>query len=86
MTVYTHTLRETVLRSLTAIKDAGIHFNVLVTESQPNCDGRVTAKQLVKMGIEVKIGIDAGNGEIFIPSRFDAVRSGSDNLPEFRCM
>lgn len=86
MTVYTHTLSETVLRSLTEVNDAGIHFNVLVTESQPNCDGRVTAYQLGKMGIEVKIGIDAGIGE-FLPQA-DLMLSGAEAIitPEFCCM
>ena len=61
-----------------AVKDAGIRFNVLVTESQPNCDGHVTANQLTKMGIEVKIGIEAGIGGLL--PQVDLMLSGAEAI------
>jgi translation initiation factor 2B subunit (eIF-2B alpha/beta/delta family) len=61
-TVFTFTLSETVLTALREAARRGLRFNVLVTESRPNNDGRTTAKSLAEIGVEVRIGIDAGVG------------------------
>jgi ribose 1,5-bisphosphate isomerase len=62
--VFTFTLSETVLRTLLETWESGRRFKVLVTESRPNNDGRITAKSLVDKGIEVAISIDACMNEL----------------------
>lgn len=57
--IYTFTLSETVLRTLLDVWHSGVRFSVLVTESRPNNDGRVTAKRLSEAGVPVEISIDA---------------------------
>jgi translation initiation factor 2B subunit (eIF-2B alpha/beta/delta family) len=64
MTIFTHTLSETVMRVMNTATKMGIHFQVLVSESQPNCDGVETARQLAKIGVRVKLGLDAGMGDM----------------------
>ena len=63
-TIFTFTLSETVLSVLREVHRRGARFRVLVTESRPNNDGRVTARSLSDEGIEVAIGIDASVGEL----------------------
>jgi translation initiation factor 2B subunit (eIF-2B alpha/beta/delta family) len=63
-TVFTFTLSETVLGVLREVHRRGARFRVLVTESRPNNDGRLTARSLSDEGIEVGLGIDASVGEL----------------------
>ena len=63
-TVFTFTLSETVLGVLREARRRGAQFRVLVTESRPNNDGRLTARSLSDEGIEVGLGIDASVGEL----------------------
>jgi len=67
-TVFTFTLSETVLSVLREAHRRGGRFRVLVTESRPNNDGRVTARSLCDEGIEVGLGIDASVGELLAQS------------------
>jgi translation initiation factor 2B subunit (eIF-2B alpha/beta/delta family) len=57
---------------------SGIHFQVFVSESQPNCDGVVTAQQLVKSGIKVTLGLDAAIGDLV--SRSDLMLTGVEAI------
>jgi translation initiation factor 2B subunit (eIF-2B alpha/beta/delta family) len=63
-TVFTYTLSETALRTLREVARRGKRFKVLVTESRPNNDGLVTAKELSKEGVEVAVSIDACIAEL----------------------
>ena len=63
-TIFTFTLSETVLSVLREVHRRGARFRVLVTESRPNNDGRLTARSLSDEGIEVGLGIDASVGEL----------------------
>ena len=63
-TIFTFTLSETVLGVLREVHRRGAQFRVLVTESRPNNDGRVTARSLCDEGIEVGLGVDASVGEL----------------------
>jgi translation initiation factor 2B subunit (eIF-2B alpha/beta/delta family) len=63
-TIFTFTLSETVLAVLREVHRRGARFRVLVTESRPNNDGRVTARSLCDEGIEVGLGVDASVGEL----------------------
>lgn len=78
MSVYTHTLSETVMHGLSAAWKKGITFQVLVSESQPNLDGWDTARKLVELGVEVKLGIDAAIGELV--SQADLMLTGTEGI------
>jgi translation initiation factor 2B subunit (eIF-2B alpha/beta/delta family) len=56
--VYTHTLSETVLGVLLALKHQTRIKRVYVTESRPNNDGWITAEKLVQAGIDTHLTID----------------------------
>jgi len=62
--VYTFTLSETVLGTLREARKRGVRFRVMVTESRPNRDGRMTASSLAEEGIDVDISIDGCAGEM----------------------
>jgi translation initiation factor eIF-2B subunit delta len=78
MTVYTHTLSETVMRALTATWNNGVQYRVMISESQPNCDGLDTARQLANLGIEVRFGIDAAMGDLV--SHADLMLTGTEAI------
>lgn len=78
MYIYTHTLSETVMRVLVNAWNDGIQYRVLVSESQPNCDGRETARQLARLGIEVNLGLDASIGELV--SQADLMFTGTEAI------
>lgn len=63
-TVLTFTLSETVMEVLRQAQARGVRFRVLVTESRPNNDGRMTARSLSDLGVDVGIGIDASVAEL----------------------
>jgi translation initiation factor 2B subunit (eIF-2B alpha/beta/delta family) len=60
--VFTFTLSETVLAVL---QEARRHktFRVVVTESLPNGDGRITARALAELSLDVDVALDAGVAE-----------------------
>lgn len=76
--IYTFTLSETVMRTLLAAHESGLEFSVLVTESRPNNDGRVTAKMLAEAGIPVKVSIDACMSEMI--QRVDLMMIGAEAI------
>jgi translation initiation factor eIF-2B subunit delta len=78
MTIYTHTLSETVMRVFRTAWDASTIYRVLVSESQPNRDGLITARQLASLGVEVEIGLDAGIGEML--ARADLMLTGTEAI------
>jgi translation initiation factor 2B subunit (eIF-2B alpha/beta/delta family) len=60
VTIYTHTLSETVMGVLLFLHEKGRIKKVLVTESRPNNDGWVTASKLSTAGVETCLTLDAG--------------------------
>jgi ribose 1,5-bisphosphate isomerase len=77
-TVFTFTLSETAARTLLTAKEQGKAYRLLVTESRPNNDGRITARRLAEAGVPVGIGIDAGIGEL-VP-RADVMIVGAEAI------
>jgi translation initiation factor 2B subunit (eIF-2B alpha/beta/delta family) len=75
-TVFTFTLSETMINTFRAASHQNKKFRILVTESRPNNDGRVTAKQLAKEGIPVEISIDSSMGEML--QRADLMLVGAE--------
>jgi translation initiation factor 2B subunit (eIF-2B alpha/beta/delta family) len=57
--IFTFTLSETVLTTLSKVWGSGKKFRVRVTESRPNNDGLITAKRLADLGVPVDVSIDA---------------------------
>ncbi len=77
-TLYTFTLSETALRALGQARAQGKSFRVLVTESRPNCDGLITARELAAAGIDVEMTIDAAMAELV--SRADLMLVGAEAI------
>lgn len=57
--ILTHSLSTTVLKTLFAAHDSGKNISVIVTESRPDFEGRITASQLASKGIPVTLIVDS---------------------------
>ncbi len=57
--VFTHCHSSTVTRMLAKAKADGIDFSVICTETRPAFQGRITAKELVELGIETTFIVDS---------------------------
>jgi ribose 1,5-bisphosphate isomerase len=58
-TVFTHCHSSTVTRLLAKAKAQGKNFKVICTETRPAYQGRITAKELVNLGIETTFIVDS---------------------------
>ena len=58
LTIFTHTLSETITGVLILLKRLIPELRVIVTESRPNNDGWITANKLSEAGIDTEICID----------------------------
>jgi ribose 1,5-bisphosphate isomerase len=58
-TVFTHCHSSTVTRLLAKAKAQGKDFKVICTETRPAFQGRITAKELVDLGIETTFIVDS---------------------------
>ncbi len=58
-TVFTHCHSSTVTRLLAKAKAGGKNFKVICTETRPAFQGRITAKELVDLGIETTFIVDS---------------------------
>lgn len=76
ITVYTHTLSETVLGVLLFLHHKGQIQRVFVTESRPNNDGWITAEKLIAAGVETRLALDAGFPEV--AQNADVMLSGAE--------
>ncbi len=57
--ILTHSLSTTVLKTLFTAYDSGKKISVIVTESRPDFEGRITASQLASRGIPVTLIVDS---------------------------
>jgi len=57
--VFTHCHSSTVTRLLAKAKEEGKNFKVICTETRPAFQGRITAKELVDLGIETTFIVDS---------------------------
>jgi ribose 1,5-bisphosphate isomerase len=57
--VFTHCHSSTVTRMLAKAKADGVDFSVICTETRPAFQGRITAKELVSLGIETTFIVDS---------------------------
>lgn len=78
MTVFTHCHSSTVTRLLAKAKHSGKNFKVICTETRPAYQGRITAEEMVELGIETTFIVDSA-ARTFMP-RADLVLVGSDAI------
>lgn len=78
MTVFTHCHSSTVTRLLAKAKHSGKSFKVICTETRPAYQGRITAKEMVELGLETTFIVDSA-ARTFMP-RADLVLVGSDAI------
>jgi ribose 1,5-bisphosphate isomerase len=57
--VFTHCHSSTVTRLLAKAKEEGKNFSVICTETRPAFQGRITAKELVNLGIDTAFIVDS---------------------------
>ncbi|MBR9675822.1 hypothetical protein GOV05_02330 [Candidatus Woesearchaeota archaeon] len=76
--VFTHCHSNTVMRILKAAKNQGKKFEVYNTETRPNYQGRITAKELVDAGIKVTYFVDAAAKNAI--KKADLVLFGADAI------
>lgn len=78
MTVFTHCHSSTVTRLIAIAKKEGKRFKVICTETRPAFQGRITAKEMVDLGIETAFIVDSAS-RTFIP-KVDLVIVGADAI------
>jgi ribose 1,5-bisphosphate isomerase len=78
MTVFTHCHSSTVTRLLAKAKHDGKNFKVICTETRPAFQGRITAKEMVELGIETTFIVDSA-ARTFMP-KADLVIVGADAI------
>ncbi len=59
MVIFTHCHSSTVTRMMAKAKNQGKNFKVICTETRPAFQGRITAKELVDLGIETTFIVDS---------------------------
>jgi ribose 1,5-bisphosphate isomerase len=77
-TVFTHCHSSTVTRMLDKAKTDGKNFKVICTETRPAFQGRITAKELVKLGVETTFIVDSA-ARTFM-GKVDLVVVGADAI------
>jgi ribose 1,5-bisphosphate isomerase len=78
MTVFTHCHSSTVTCLLAKAKHSGKNFKVICTETRPAFQGRITAKEMVELGIETTFIVDSA-ARTFMP-KADLVIVGADAI------
>lgn len=78
MVVATHCHSSTVVNILIAAKKQGKKFKVLNTETRPLFQGRLTAKNLIKEGIDVTMHVDSAAGHML--KKADIFLIGADAI------
>jgi ribose 1,5-bisphosphate isomerase len=76
--VFTHCHSSTVTRLLAKAKEEGKNFKVICTETRPAYQGRITANELVGLGIETTFIVDSAARSFM--ENVDAVIVGADAI------
>lgn len=76
--VFTHCHSSTVTRLLAKAKEHGKNFKVICTETRPAYQGRITAKELVGLGIETTFIVDSAARSFM--GNVDVVIVGADAI------
>ncbi|MBN1923259.1 MAG: hypothetical protein JW791_00690 [Nanoarchaeota archaeon] len=80
MNVYTHCHSSSVIRVLKKAKEQGKKFSVVCFETRPLYQGRITAKQLVDLGIRTTLTVDSAMTEAFEVFPPDLILVGCDAI------
>ena len=59
MLIFTHCHSSTVTRMIAKAKDAGKEFTVICTETRPAYQGRITAREMVELGVQTIFIVDS---------------------------
>lgn len=78
VSIYTHTLSETLLGVLLVLHNKELIRKVYVTESRPNNDGWVTAKKLAEVEIETHLTLDMAFPKVI--DEADLMLSGTESI------
>ncbi len=78
MVVFTHCHSSTVTYILTKAKQKGVTFEVICTETRPVLQGRITANELVKLGVKTTLIVDSAARSFM--KKADMVIVGADAL------
>ncbi len=76
--VFTHCHSSTVTRLLAKAKADGVNFRVICTETRPAYQGKITAKELVALGIDTTFIVDSATRTFM--SDVDVVFVGADAI------
>jgi ribose 1,5-bisphosphate isomerase len=76
--VFTHCHSSTVTHILAIAKAGGKNFKVICTETRPAMQGRITAKEMVELGVETTFIVDSA-ARTFMPT-VDVVFVGADAI------
>jgi ribose 1,5-bisphosphate isomerase len=76
--VFTHCHSSTVTRLLAKAKAEGKNFNVICTETRPAFQGRITAKEMVDLGVETTFIVDSATRSFM--GKVDVVIVGADAI------
>ena len=76
--VFTHCHSSTVTRLLAEAKNNGKNFKVICTETRPAFQGRITAKEMVELGVETTFIVDSATRSFI--SKADLVIVGADAI------
>ena len=60
MLIFTHCHSSTVTRMIAKAKADGKNFSVICTETRPAYQGRITAKEMIELGIQTMFIVDSG--------------------------
>ncbi|VVB75241.1 Ribose 1,5-bisphosphate isomerase [Candidatus Tiddalikarchaeum anstoanum] len=80
MNIFTHCHSSSVIRIFKKAKEQGKKFNVVCFETRPLYQGRITAKELLDVGIHVTFTIDSAMVEAFEVYPPDLVLVGCDAI------
>ncbi|MCL2691685.1 MAG: S-methyl-5-thioribose-1-phosphate isomerase [Candidatus Bathyarchaeota archaeon] len=70
MTIFTHCNSSTAIQMLIKAKQAGKNFNVICTETRPAFQGRITACELIKNGIDTTFIVDSATQTFLFKADF----------------
>lgn len=79
-TILTHSFSRVVRDTLFAAAEEHKHFHVFVTESAPDCSGRLLYKALLEKGISATLILDAAVG--YVLEKVDVVLLGAERVVE----
>lgn len=82
MKIMTYCHSSTVVSVLKKFKKEGVDLEVVVCETRPLYQGRITAKELAKAGIKTVMVVDGAAGYLLSKENFSGIFLGTDGLTD----